>query len=158
MNFIKTRAAVAWAPKQPLVIEELDLMPPQKGEVLVRIVASGVCHTDAYTLDGLDAEGVFPCVLGHEGAGVVVAVGEGVTSVAPGDHVIPLYTAECGECLFCKSNKTNLAISRVKCNKRSGVVIENFRHDFVRGLGIQRQARAPVHQSGNVVQAGLADG
>ena len=83
MDFIKTRAAVAWAPKQPLVIEELDLMPPQKGEVLVRIVASGVCHTDAYTLDGLDAEGVFPCVLGHEGAGIVVAVGEGVSSVKP---------------------------------------------------------------------------
>jgi len=87
MNFIKTRAAVAWAPKQPLVIEELDLMPPQAGEVLVRIVASGVCHTDAYTLDGLDAEGVFPCVLGHEGAGVVV-VDDVVTTGATMREVI----------------------------------------------------------------------
>ena len=121
MNFIKTRAAVAWAPKQPLVIEELDLMPPQAGEVLVRIVASGVCHTDAYTLDGLDAEGVFPCVLGHEGAGVVVAVGEGVTSVAPGDHVIPLYTAECGECEMCRSGKTNLC-SAVRATQGKGLM------------------------------------
>ncbi len=108
MQMIKTRAAVAWAPNQPLSIEEVDLMPPQKGEVLVRIVASGVCHTDAYTLSGKDSEGVFPCILGHEGAGVVEAVGEGVTSVAVGDHVIPLYTPECGECKFCKSGKTNL--------------------------------------------------
>ena len=155
---IKSRAAVAFAAGQPLQIVEIDVEPPRKGEVLVRITHTGVCHTDAFTLSGDDPEGLFPVVLGHEGAGIVEAVGEGVTSVKPGDHVIPLYTAECGECLFCKSNKTNLAISRVKCNKRSGVVIENFRHDFVRGLGIQRQARAPVHQSGNVVQAGLADG
>lgn len=121
MDFIKTRAAVAWAPKQPLVIEELDLMPPQKGEVLVRIVASGVCHTDAYTLDGLDAEGVFPCVLGHEGAGIVVAVGEGVSSVKPGDHVIPLYTAECGECEMCTSGKTNLC-SAVRATQGKGLM------------------------------------
>ena len=111
MQMIKTRAAVAWAPNEPLKIEELDLMPPQKGEVLVRIVATGVCHTDAYTLSGQDSEGVFPCVLGHEGAGIVVAVGEGVTSVAVGDHVIPLYTAECGQCKFCLSGKTNLCSS-----------------------------------------------
>ena len=111
MQMIKTRAAVAWAPNEPLKIEELDLMPPQKGEVLVRIVATGVCHTDAYTLSGQDSEGVFPCVLGHEGAGIVEAVGEGVTSVAVGDHVIPLYTAECGECKFCLSGKTNLCSS-----------------------------------------------
>jgi len=108
MQMIKTRAAVAWGPNQPLSIEEVDLMPPQKGEVLVRIVASGVCHTDAYTLSGKDSEGVFPAILGHEGAGVVEAVGEGVTSVEVGDHVIPLYTPECGECKFCKSGKTNL--------------------------------------------------
>ncbi len=108
MNMIKTRAAVAWGPNQPLSIEEVDLMPPQKGEVLVRIVASGVCHTDAYTLSGKDPEGIFPTILGHEGAGVVEAVGEGVTSVQVGDHVIPLYTPECGECKFCKSGKTNL--------------------------------------------------
>ncbi|WP_425543301.1 S-(hydroxymethyl)glutathione dehydrogenase/class III alcohol dehydrogenase [Rheinheimera tangshanensis] len=105
---MKTRAAVAWGPGQPLKIEEVDLMPPQKGEVLVRIVATGVCHTDAYTLSGQDSEGKFPCILGHEGGGVVEAVGEGVTSVAVGDHVIPLYTPECGQCKFCLSGKTNL--------------------------------------------------
>lgn len=108
MKTIKTRAAVAWAPGEPLTIEEVDLMPPQKGEVLVRIVATGVCHTDAYTLSGADPEGVFPAILGHEGAGIVEAVGEGVTSVEVGDHVIPLYTPECGECKFCRSGKTNL--------------------------------------------------
>jgi S-(hydroxymethyl)glutathione dehydrogenase/alcohol dehydrogenase len=108
MQMIKTRAAVAWGPGQPLKIEEVDLMPPQKGEVLVRIVATGVCHTDAYTLSGQDSEGKFPCILGHEGGGIVEAVGEGVTSVAVGDHVIPLYTPECGKCKFCLSGKTNL--------------------------------------------------
>ena len=108
MGIIKTRAAVAWAPSQPLSIETVDLMEPQKGEVLVRIVATGVCHTDAYTLSGSDPEGKFPTILGHEGGGVVEALGEGVTSVATGDHVIPLYTPECGECDFCKSGKTNL--------------------------------------------------
>lgn len=108
MEMIKTRAAVAWAPGQLLSIEQVDLMPPQKGEVLVRIVATGVCHTDAYTLSGKDPEGRFPTILGHEGGGIVEALGEGVTSVAVGDHVIPLYTPECGECKFCKSGKTNL--------------------------------------------------
>ncbi len=108
MNMIKTRAAVAWEAGKPLSIEEVDLMPPQKGEVLVRIIATGVCHTDAYTLSGADPEGVFPAILGHEGAGIVEAVGEGVTTVAVGDYVIPLYTPECGECKFCKSGKTNL--------------------------------------------------
>jgi len=108
LQSIKTRAAVAWGPGQPLSIEEVDLMPPQKGEVLVRIVATGVCHTDAYTLSGDDPEGIFPAILGHEGAGIVEAVGEGVTSLAVGDHVIPLYTAECRVCKFCTSGKTNL--------------------------------------------------
>jgi S-(hydroxymethyl)glutathione dehydrogenase/alcohol dehydrogenase len=105
---MKTRAAVAWAAKQPLTIEEVDLQGPQAGEVMVRLTATGVCHTDAYTLSGEDSEGVFPCILGHEGAGVVVEVGKGVTSVAVGDHVIPLYTPECGKCKFCLSGKTNL--------------------------------------------------
>ncbi|WP_455565426.1 S-(hydroxymethyl)glutathione dehydrogenase/class III alcohol dehydrogenase [Moraxella bovoculi] len=118
---MKTLAAVAWAPNEPLKIEELDLMPPQKGEVLVRIVATGVCHTDAYTLSGQDSEGVFPCVLGHEGAGIVEAVGEGVTEFAVGDHVIPLYTAECRECKFCKSNKTNLC-SSVRATQGKGLM------------------------------------
>lgn len=108
MKTMKTRAAVAWGPGEPLKIEEVDLQLPKKGEVLVRIVATGVCHTDAYTLSGSDPEGLFPAILGHEGAGVVEAIGEGVTSVEVGDHVIPLYTPECGECKFCKSGKTNL--------------------------------------------------
>ena len=121
MQFIKTRAAVAWAPNEPLKIEELDLMPPQKGEVLVRIAATGVCHTDAYTLSGQDSEGVFPCVLGHEGAGIVEAVGEGVTDFEVGDHVIPLYTAECGKCKFCLSGKTNLC-SSVRATQGKGLM------------------------------------
>jgi S-(hydroxymethyl)glutathione dehydrogenase / alcohol dehydrogenase len=99
---MKSRAAVAFEAGQPLQIVEIDVAPPRAGEVLVRITHTGVCHTDAFTLSGDDPEGVFPVVLGHEGAGIVVEVGEGVTSVAPGDHVIPLYTAECGTCLFCK--------------------------------------------------------
>lgn len=105
---MKTRAAVAWEAGKPLQIEEVDLAGPQKGEVLVQIQATGVCHTDAFTLSGDDPEGVFPSILGHEGGGVVQDVGEGVTSVSVGDHVIPLYTAECRECKFCKSGKTNL--------------------------------------------------
>lgn len=105
---MKSRAAVAWEAKKPLSIEEIDVAKPQAGEALVRIVATSVCHTDAFTLSGDDPEGVFPAVLGHEGAGVVVEVGQGVTSVKPGDHVIPLYTAECGQCKFCQSGKTNL--------------------------------------------------
>ena len=105
---MKTRAAVAFEAKKPLEIVEVDLEGPRAGEVLIEIKATGVCHTDAFTLSGDDPEGLFPAVLGHEGAGIVVEVGEGVTSVQPGDHVIPLYTAECGQCLFCRSNKTNL--------------------------------------------------
>ncbi|MEZ5538517.1 MAG: S-(hydroxymethyl)glutathione dehydrogenase/class III alcohol dehydrogenase [Pseudomonadales bacterium] len=105
---MKTRAAVAWGPNQPLTIEEVDLQGPQAGEVMIKLTATGVCHTDAYTLSGEDSEGVFPCILGHEGAGVVIEVGAGVTSVAVGDHVIPLYTPECGKCKFCLSGKTNL--------------------------------------------------
>lgn len=105
---IKSRAAVAWAAGQPLEITEVEVAPPRAGEVLVRIVATGVCHTDAFTLSGADPEGIFPAILGHEGGGIVEAVGEGVTSVAVGDHVIPLYTPECGKCKFCLSGKTNL--------------------------------------------------
>jgi len=105
---MKSRAAVAFGPGQPLEIVEIDVAPPKAGEVLVKITHTGVCHTDAFTLSGEDPEGVFPAVLGHEGGGIVVEVGEGVTSVKPGDHVIPLYTAECGKCKFCTSSKTNL--------------------------------------------------
>ncbi|MCR6700512.1 MAG: S-(hydroxymethyl)glutathione dehydrogenase/class III alcohol dehydrogenase [Dokdonella sp.] len=105
---MKTRAAVAWEAGKDLQIEEIDLAGPRAGEVLVQIVATGVCHTDAFTLSGADPEGLFPVVLGHEGGGIVREVGAGVTSVKPGDHVIPLYTPECGACKFCLSGKTNL--------------------------------------------------
>ena len=105
---MKSRAAIAWEAGKPLSVEEIEVAGPKAGEVLVRIVATGVCHTDAYTLSGADPEGFFPRILGHEGGGIVEDVGPGVTSVKPGDHVIPLYTAECGECKFCKSGKTNL--------------------------------------------------
>ena len=118
---MKSRAAVAFAAGQPLQVVEIDVEPPRKGEVLVRISHTGVCHTDAFTLSGADPEGLFPCVLGHEGAGVVVEVGEGVASVQPGDHVIPLYTAECGECLFCQSGKTNLCVA-VRATQGKGVM------------------------------------
>ncbi|GHA78612.1 S-(hydroxymethyl)glutathione dehydrogenase/class III alcohol dehydrogenase [Cognatilysobacter bugurensis] len=118
---MKSRAAVAFEPGQPLQIVEIDVAPPQPGEVLVRIIATGVCHTDAFTLSGEDPEGLFPVVLGHEGAGVVVEVGEGVTTLQPGDHVIPLYTAECGRCKFCTSGKTNLC-QAVRATQGRGVM------------------------------------
>ncbi|KAI9297199.1 alcohol dehydrogenase [Neoconidiobolus thromboides FSU 785] len=105
---IKCKAAVAWEANKPLVIEEVEVAPPKAGEVRVKIEYCGVCHTDAYTLSGQDPEGVFPSILGHEGGGVVESVGEGVTSLKVGDHVIPLYIPECRECKFCKSGKTNL--------------------------------------------------
>lgn len=105
---MESRAAVAWEAGQPLSIETVQVAAPKAGEVLVRMVATGVCHTDAFTLSGEDPEGIFPSILGHEGGGVVEEVGEGVTSLAVGDHVIPLYTPECGICKFCTSGKTNL--------------------------------------------------
>jgi len=118
---MKSRAAVAFAAGEPLKIVEIDVEPPRAGEVLVRISHTGVCHTDAFTLSGDDPEGIFPSVLGHEGAGVVVEVGEGVTSLKPGDHVIPLYTAECRECKFCKSGKTNLC-QKVRATQGKGLM------------------------------------
>lgn len=108
---MKTRAAVAVAAGEPLEIHEVDLGGPREGEVLVEIMATGVCHTDAFTLSGDDPEGAFPAILGHEGAGIVREIGAGVTSVRPGDHVIPLYTPECRECSFCLHPKTNLCQS-----------------------------------------------
>ena len=105
---MKTRAAVAWKVNEPLSIEEVDLEGPRAGEVLVEIKATGICHTDLYTLSGADSEGLFPSILGHEGAGIVLDVGAGVTSLKPGDHVIPLYTPECRQCKSCLSRKTNL--------------------------------------------------
>lgn len=118
---ITCRAAVAWEAKKPLSIEEIQVFPPKAGEVRVRIVATGVCHTDAYTLGGHDSEGKFPCILGHEGAGVVESIGEGVTTVSPGDHVIPLYIPQCKQCKFCKSSKTNLC-SCIRATQGQGVM------------------------------------
>ena len=118
---IKSRAAVAFEANKPLEIVEVDVAPPQEGEVLVRIVATGVCHTDAYTLSGADPEGLFPTILGHEGGGIVEAVGPGVENLEVGDHVIPLYTAECGECKFCTSGKTNLC-GAVRATQGKGVM------------------------------------
>ncbi len=105
---MKTRAAVAWEAGKPLEIETIEIDGPKQGEVLLHIVATGVCHTDAFTLSGEDPEGIFPAVLGHEGGAIVEDVGAGVTSLKAGDHVIPLYTPECGQCNFCTSGKTNL--------------------------------------------------
>ena len=107
---ITCKAAVAWAPNQPLTIETIEVSPPKKGEVRIKVIANALCHTDFYTLSGKDPEGIFPSILGHEAGGVVESVGEGVTSVVPGDHVIPAYTPQCcePECVFCQSTKTNL--------------------------------------------------
>ncbi len=118
---MKSRAAVAWEAGQPLTIEQVEVEGPKAGEVLIRVVATGVCHTDAFTLSGSDPEGVFPSILGHEGGAIVEEVGAGVTSVAPGDHVIPLYTAECGKCKFCLSGKTNLC-SSVRATQGQGLM------------------------------------
>lgn len=118
---MKVKAAVAWGPGQKLKIEIVDLEMPKKGEVLVKIMASGVCHTDAFTLSGDDPEGIFPVILGHEGGGIVEAIGEGVTTLKPGDHVIPLYTPECGTCKFCTSGKTNLC-QRIRLTQGKGLM------------------------------------
>jgi S-(hydroxymethyl)glutathione dehydrogenase/alcohol dehydrogenase len=118
---MKIRAAVARRPGAPLTVETVDLEGPKQGEVLVEIKATGVCHTDAYTLSGKDPEGLFPTILGHEGAGVVVDVGPGVKSVAKGDHVIPLYTPECRECSLCTSGKTNLC-QAIRATQGRGVM------------------------------------
>jgi S-(hydroxymethyl)glutathione dehydrogenase / alcohol dehydrogenase len=118
---MKTRAAVAYGAGQPLVIEEVDLEGPKAGEVLVEIKATGVCHTDEFTRSGADPEGLFPVIFGHEGAGVVVDVGPGVTSLKKGDHVIPLYTPECRQCKSCTSHKTNLCTS-IRSTQGQGVM------------------------------------
>jgi S-(hydroxymethyl)glutathione dehydrogenase/alcohol dehydrogenase len=118
---MKSRAAVAWEAGKPLSIEEVDVAAPKAGEVLIKVVATGVCHTDAFTLSGKDPEGLFPVILGHEGGGIVQEVGAGVKSVKPGDHVIPLYTPECGECKFCKSGKTNLC-QKIRTTQGKGLM------------------------------------
>ncbi|MBS0457329.1 MAG: S-(hydroxymethyl)glutathione dehydrogenase/class III alcohol dehydrogenase [Proteobacteria bacterium] len=129
---MKSRAAIAFQAGQPLVIDEIDVQGPRAGEVLVRIHASGVCHTDAFTLSGDDPEGLFPVVLGHEGGGEVVEIGAGVTSVKVGDHVIPLYTAECRQCKFCLSGKTNLC-QAVRATQGRGVMPDGSSRFSYRG-------------------------
>ncbi|KAM3216729.1 alcohol dehydrogenase class-3 isoform X1 [Capsicum annuum] len=126
---ITCKAAVAWEPNKPLVIEDVQVAPPQAGEVRVKILYTALCHTDAYTWSGKDPEGLFPCVLGHEAAGIVESVGEGVTHVQRGDHVIPCYQAECGECKFCKSGKTNLC-GKVRAATGVGVMMSDHKSRF----------------------------
>lgn len=104
-----------------MAIETVEVAPPKSGEVRIRVVATGVCHTDAFTMSGQDPEGLFPCILGHEGGGIVESIGEGVTSVAVGDHVVPLYIPECGDCKFCKSPKTNLC-GKIRTTQGKGVM------------------------------------
>jgi len=121
MSTITCKAAVAYGPGQPLVVEDIQVEAPKAGEVRVKLLACALCHTDAYTLSGQDPEGLFPSILGHEGGGIVESIGEGVTSVAVGDHVIPLYTPECGDCMFCKSPKTNLCV-KIRATQGKGVM------------------------------------
>src|SRR5271155_5175437 len=118
---MEVRAAVAYAPGKPLEVTTVTLDGPRTGEVLVEIKATGICHTDEYTLSGADPEGLFPAILGHEGAGVVAEVGRGVTSLKPGDHVIPLYTPECRQCEYCLSRKTNLCVA-IRATQGKGVM------------------------------------
>jgi S-(hydroxymethyl)glutathione dehydrogenase/alcohol dehydrogenase len=132
---VKTRAAVAFEANRPLEIVELDLDGPRPGEVLIEIKATGICHTDAYTLDGLDSEGLFPSVLGHEGAGIVREIGPGVTSVQPGDHVIPLYTPECRQCKSCLSRKTNLCTA-IRTTQGRGFMPDNTSRFSYKGQAI----------------------
>jgi S-(hydroxymethyl)glutathione dehydrogenase/alcohol dehydrogenase len=129
---MKVRAAVAVEPGKPLVIEEVELAGPREGEALVEIRATGVCHTDAYTLSGRDSEGRFPSILGHEGAGVVVEVGPGVRSLAPGDHVIPLYTPECRQCKTCLSGKSNLCTA-IRATQGQGLMPDGSSRFSLRG-------------------------
>jgi S-(hydroxymethyl)glutathione dehydrogenase/alcohol dehydrogenase len=132
---MKSRAAVAWEAGKPLSIEEVDVAAPKAGEVLVKIVATGVCHTDLFTLSGADPEGLFPVILGHEGGGIVQEIGPGVTSVKPGDHVIPLYTPECGECKYCLSGKTNLC-QKIRLTQGKGVMPDGTSRFSIKGKPI----------------------
>ena len=132
---MKVRAAVAYEVKKPLVVDEVDLDGPKAGEVLVELKATGICHTDEFTLSGADPEGLFPAILGHEGAGVVVELGAGVTSLAVGDHVIPLYTPECRGCKSCLSRKTNLCTA-IRANQGRGVMPDGTSRFSVKGKPI----------------------
>src|SRR5512144_1093658 len=129
---MKSHAAVAWEAGKPLSIEEVEVQGPKSGEVLLQVKATGVCHTDAYTLSGKDPEGIFPAIMGHEGGAVVVEVGNGVTSVKPGDHVIPLYIPECGRCKFCQSGRTNLC-GAIRTTQGKGVMPDGSSRFSVKG-------------------------
>lgn len=118
---ITCRAAVAWAPKEPLIVEQVQVAPPAAHEVRIKVLSTGICHTDAYTLGGHDPEGIFPVILGHEGSGIVESVGEGVTNVAIGDHVLPAFIPECGDCKFCRSPKTNLC-GKIRSTQGAGLM------------------------------------
>ncbi|KAL2757998.1 hypothetical protein ACRALDRAFT_1074792 [Sodiomyces alcalophilus JCM 7366] len=132
---ITCKAAIAWEAGKDLSIEDIEVAPPKAHEVRVQIYYTGVCHTDAYTLSGKDPEGAFPVVLGHEGAGIVESVGEGVTNVKPGDHVVALYTPECKECKFCKSGKTNLC-GKIRATQGKGVMPDGTSRFRARGKDI----------------------
>ena len=132
---ITCKAAIAWEAGKPLSVEDVEVLPPRAHEVRIKIAYTGVCHTDAYTLSGLDPEGAFPVILGHEGAGIVESVGEGVTNVKVGDHVIALYTPECGECKFCKSGKTNLC-GKIRATQGNGVMPDGTSRFRARGQDI----------------------
>lgn len=132
---MKSRAAVAWEAGKPLEIEEVEVAAPKEGEVMVRIAATGVCHTDAFTLSGDDPEGVFPAILGHEGAGVVVEVGPGVKDIAVDDHVIPLYTPECRQCKSCTSGKTNLC-QAIRATQGKGLLPDGTTRFSAKGKAI----------------------
>jgi len=129
---MKSRAAVAWEAAKPLVVETVDIEGPKRGEVLLQVKATGVCHTDAYTLSGKDPEGIFPCIMGHEGGAVVAEVGAGVSGLKPGDRVIPLYIPECGECKFCKSARTNLC-GAIRTTQGKGVMPDGSSRFSVNG-------------------------
>jgi len=132
---MKTKAAVAWQAGAPLTIEEVDLAGPREGEVLVEVKATGICHTDYYTLSGADPEGLFPAILGHEGAGVVLEVGANVPWLKPGDHVIPLYTPECRNCKFCLSRKTNLC-QAIRSTQGKGLMPDGSSRFSIKGQPI----------------------
>ncbi|KAK9469059.1 chaperonin 10-like protein [Lipomyces arxii] len=132
---IVCKAAIAWGPGEELSVEDVEVLPPRAHEVRIKLAYTGVCHTDAYTLSGKDPEGAFPVVLGHEGAGIVESIGEGVTSVKVGDHVVALYTPECGECKFCKSGKTNLC-GKIRATQGQGLMPDGTTRFRARGKDI----------------------
>ncbi|HUC97331.1 MAG TPA: S-(hydroxymethyl)glutathione dehydrogenase/class III alcohol dehydrogenase [Candidatus Polarisedimenticolaceae bacterium] len=132
---MKARAAVAWEAGKPLVIEEIEVEGPKSGEVLLNVKATGVCHTDAFTLSGKDPEGIFPAVMGHEGGAIVLEVGQGVATVKPGDHVIPLYIPECGQCKFCRSGRTNLC-GAIRTTQGKGVMPDGTSRFSTKGKSV----------------------